>query len=458
MSLYRKGPSNGPTYTATPFAGWIDGVPAVSAPHVLVSGPSGVGKSRRVIVPAILMWGGPVVAISSKPDLIELALQRRLEWGGYGKTYVLDLSGKIPDSVLPPGVEKVVSDPVALITDDDSALDLAEIMLQCAGLGSGSQKKGDPFWDTISTPVLAGLLRAAGPDGVAWARAAVSVVAPPGSEEDDDTDDKDAPCWINAVGRLEKLGSEIFMAEVESAVQMTDKMRDSVMATMKSAIAPWWRRSVQGSKGARPFTPDMLEDPAATLFMVAPAKGVAAAAAVGTVDAISNHWREGQTRPTPLPHMLVAVDELCNTLPWQALPVVVTEARAMGISVLAAVQSTKQFARRFGHDIMEELRAVFPSTLLLCGAPEKEICESAAWAHGRTERIKLSVDHNGNTSQSTETDEVFHGADLLPQDINHGRLLRGSRPGDTSPKVREAGLLVDLFDLSELPFAAPVSV
>ncbi|OBA40778.1 type IV secretory system conjugative DNA transfer family protein [Gordonia sp. 852002-51296_SCH5728562-b] len=454
MSLYRKG-SVPFKPKPTPFGGFIDGEPAVTGSHLLVSGPSGVGKSRRVIIPAILMWQGPVVAISSKPDLIDMALQQRLAWGGSGRTYVLDLSGSVPDDVLPEGVTRVVADPVALVIDDDSAIDMSTILIQTgsAGAGDGSAKS-DPFWDTISTAPLAALIRAAGPDGIAWARAAVGRVEAPVVEEGEEPDTT-SPCWVNAIGRLEGMGSDMLAEELAGAAKLSDKMRDSVLATMKSAVAPWWRRDVVGPEGTTPFTPAMLEHPRSTLFMIAPADGVAAGAAVGVVDTISAHWRRAQTAPEPLPHLLIAVDELCNTLPWKKLPVVVTEARAMGIAVLAAVQATKQFSRRFGHDIMEELRAVFPSVLVLCEADEKEMLERAAWSHGRGERHKVSTDHAGRQSQSSELVETLHGSDLLPQDIDHGRLLRGRRQADADdPAVRAAGMLVELHDIDQLQFDA----
>lgn len=450
MSLYRK--DSGPYKPKpTPYGGYIDGVPAVSGPHLLVSGPSGVGKSRRVLAPGVLLWRGPVVAISSKPDLIDLTLQQRLSWGGQGRTYVLDLSGEVPEEVLPDGVEKVVIDPVALIDTDDAALDLTSVLMKAGSAGASSSANGsggDPFWETIATAPLAALLRAAGEDGIAWALAAVGRVLP------SDPEDREQPCWTNAIGRLEASGSVMLAGELDSAASLEDKMKDSVRITMKSALAPWWRSSVSGSGGERSFHPSMLEHPRSTLFVVAPATGVAAGAAVACVDAITAHWRAGQTRPTPLAHLLVACDEFCNTLPWAKAPVVVTEARAMGISLLVAVQATSQFARRYGRDGMDELRDVFPSILVLTGAPEKEILEKAAWAHGRSERHKVSTDHNGRASQSSELVETFHGSDLLPTSIDQGRLLRGSRPADAdNPSVREAGLKVDLFDISELRFA-----
>lgn len=441
------------TYTPppTPFGGFIDGKPASTAPHLLVSGPSGVGKSRRVLGPGILMWNGPVVAVSSKPDLVDLCLEKRLAWGGQGRTYVLDLSGEIPDEALPDGVEKVVVDPTALIRNDDDALDLASILMQsgAAGAGGGSNSGGgDAFWENISVAPLAALLRATGTDGISWARSAVGRIDP------DEDEDEDQPCWINAVGRLEK-DSPMLATELASAAGLDPKMRDSVMVTMKSAVAPWLRSTVAGDGSLRPFTPDLLAHPKATLFMVAPATGVAAGAAVSCVDFVSKRWRANQTEPERLPRLLMVVDELCNTMPWPKLPTVVTESRAMGIHLLCAVQATSQFAKRYGADGMAELREVFPATLCLVGAPEKEMLEKAAWWYGQSERHKTSTDHLGRQSQSSERAESLNATDLLPHSIDEGRLLRGSRPGDRSPSVSEAGLLVTLVDIDSIPFRGP---
>ena len=96
-----------------------------------------------------------------------------------------------------------------------------------------------------------------------------------------------------------------------------------------------------------------------------------------------------------------------------------------------------------------------PAILCLTGAPEKEILEKAAWAHGRSERHKTSTDHAGKQSQSSELADTLHGSDLLPTSIDQGRLLRGARPEDSAnPTVREAGLLVQLVDISQLSFTA----
>lgn len=451
MGLFR---GNAPTHfkePATPFGGWDDeDMQAITGPHVLVSGPSGVGKSRRVLGPGIILWDGPVVAVSSKPDLVDLCVMPRLRDGGYGKTYILDLSGEVPDDVVPDGVEKVYIDPTVLIRSDDDALDMATVLIESGSAGAGGKdSSGDGFWNTLSTGPLAAILRATGDLGINWARTCVGAV-----DRSDDIDDDDAfanqPCWEVALERLEAMESSL-VSQLSNTRQLDGKMRDSVTVTMTTAVAPWQRSTVAGRPGEKPFSPSLIEDRAATLFMIAPATGVAAGAAVAAVDFISKRWRANQTEKQQLPRVLMAVDELCNTLPWQKLPTVVTESRAMGINLLVAVQSTAQFARRYGREGMEELREIFPCTLLLTGAPEKDMIEKAAWWAGKHEVTTQSVDRGGHLSTSAELRSVIEPDQLIPKDIDHGRLLRGRARRDEGKRYTEAGIMVTLRDIAAIP-------
>lgn len=49
----------------TPYAGTFKGTVVPTAPHLLVSGPTGRGKSLRVLVPGALMWRGPRVLVTA---------------------------------------------------------------------------------------------------------------------------------------------------------------------------------------------------------------------------------------------------------------------------------------------------------------------------------------------------------------------------------------------------------
>ena len=60
---------------------------AASAPHIVVSAPTRTGKTRRILAPAAILHPGPVVGVSSKPDLAELIITKRC----MGVTGVIDL-------------------------------------------------------------------------------------------------------------------------------------------------------------------------------------------------------------------------------------------------------------------------------------------------------------------------------------------------------------------------------
>lgn len=425
----------------TPYAGLIGDEQAVPGPHVLVSGPTGTGKSRRVLGPGILLWQGPVVAISSKPDLIELCLPTKRARQG-AKTYVIDLSGDVPDEMLH-GATRCVVDPVALIKSPTDALEMATILIQASKAGGGqSGGGGDAFWDNLATPPLAAILYAAGQGGIRWAVDAVGLVDDPGNP--------DTPSWSCALRRLTDMKEYMLARKLESTTFLDDKQKSSVLITMDTALGPWLHGAVRGRGDELVFTPDLLRSRNSSLFMVAPADGLAAGAAVGLVDTISKRWRKNQTEARRLPRILFVVDELCNTLPWQKLPIVVTESRAMGINLLVAVQGTSQFSRRFGHDGMTELRDVFPTVLLLVGAPEEEMLERAAKWAGESPQVSSTVDHASRQSLTTQKTGSVSATSLRPRSVDEARLLRGKRPGDTGPGVKPEGVRVDLLDISKM--------
>ena len=78
---------------------------------------------------------------------------------------------------------------------------------------------------------------------------------------------------------------------------------------------------------------------------------------------------------------------------------------------------------------MTELREVYPATLILVGAAEKEMLEHAAWWHGESERQKISTDKNYRQSLSIQAEKTIKATDLLPQSMSEGRLLRGKSAG-----------------------------
>lgn len=356
----------------------------ISGHHTLVVGATGSGKTRRVLGPATSIWDGPVVNVSSKPDMVAMTCESRQYAGGQGHTYFLDLAQSITDEQLPAGVQRVYFDPCRLIQTDSDAMRMVDSFR-----GAQSNQGGDSqFWESLAAPVAAAMLRAGSlhPDGIRWVMQAKgrseagsllldAVVDNTDKLPSEDWTIRDIPpSWDAAILLLKAAGSDLWTA-LRDIRDRSKTQTSNVGIHLDSWLAPWTDPSLCPPDGedVALFTPTLLQNNRATLYIVAAAGGVSNMITLICFDTILNRWRKNQTEDVRLPGLLFAVDELCNTAPWLKLPVVVTEARGMGVAVLAGVQSTEQFVRQFGGNVRDELRDVFPSFLCLPGADERHL-------------------------------------------------------------------------------------
>lgn len=356
----------------------------ISGHHTLVVGATGSGKTRRVLGPATSIWDGPVVNVSSKPDMVAMTCESRQYAGGQGHTYFLDLAQSMTDDQLPAGVQRVYFDPCRLIQTDSDAMRMVDSFR-----GAQSNQGGDSqFWESLAAPVAAAMLRAGSlhPDGIRWVMQAKgrseagsllldAVVDNTDKLPSEDWTIRDIPpSWDAAILLLKAAGSDLWTA-LRDIRDRSKTQTSNVGIHLDSWLAPWTDPSLCPPEGedVALFTPTLLQNNRATLYIVAAAGGVSNMITLICFDTILNRWRKNQTEDVRLPGLLFAVDELCNTAPWLKLPVVVTEARGMGVAVLAGVQSTEQFVRQFGGNVRDELRDVFPSFLCLPGADERHL-------------------------------------------------------------------------------------
>ncbi|WP_454561736.1 type IV secretory system conjugative DNA transfer family protein [Mycobacterium haemophilum] len=434
-------------------------VRAQGAPHVAISAPTRTGKTRRILAPAAVLHPGPVVCVSSKEDLAELVATIRC----LGVTGVIDLR---PDKTLvwPAGVRHMVTDPTRTITNPHEALTVAETMLATSGVGFGGVSSGTTvaaggLWESTASKPLACLLYAAGPQGnnrgMPWVLEAVETLGTDNADDDTRPAAITRPCWLAAYG----LCPHPLLAEPLYAVlQMDARMRDSVKVTTAKAVSPWVRLGLSAADTTNPLSTverigiesldlDMLDEPNATLFVLAPNTGTAAGAAVALIDSIIRRFRK-KTANHQLEHrLLLELDEICNSCPLPNLLTYVGESAGLGVNILATVQASSHFDVVYGPKYADALRDIFPGTLIMYGAHERYLLEQAShWAGLATRRTDTYEPNSGTRSQSSHFGQTIDWQELLPQTREEAQLLRIDPTGTQRGSANE---LVHIPDWNE---------
>lgn len=421
--MYYRSPSS-------PYCGFCrDGstgklVLAAGAAHLLASAPTETGKTRAVLAPAAVLWGGPAVCVSSKDDLMWLVCQRR-----WGPKQVIDLR---PDysPVYPTDAQVRSFDPTALITTPDQAVTAANTMMQMSavGLGSGIDQVSDAgIWESNTEAPLAAMLYAASPrgnrKGIEWVLLAVDNLH-------EDKQNPDVPGWHSAARYV--ADQPLFRNALLRTLAMDPKQRDSIALTMRKAVTPWMRLGLRGITEPT-FDESFLAGPDATLFILAPAEGSIAGAAVTLLEHLVRSWRGKTARKEMMHRLLIVIDEAANVAPMPALRRHVSEGRGLGVNLLMSVQASSQFDTVYGSSYARELRDTFPAALIMYGAAEMEMLQRGEqWSRETTRRQETFDQANGGKTLSSHVGSSLDYRRLLPENLGHARLLRRGTAGITT--------------------------
>lgn len=430
--------------TPTPYCGFVRDDTnrrelAESSTHLLVSGLTGSGKTTTVLAPAAVLWGGPAVVVSPKDDLLELVSQRR-----YGPSALIDLR---PDyDVTYPDLNMLSFDPTKLIGTPDQAVTIANTMMQMSavGLGSGADQVSDAgIWESNTETPLAAMLYAASPRGngagIEWVLLAVDNMKRTKQGQQRSTD----PGWEHAADIVANI--PLFHNALARTLDMDPKQRDSIALTMRKSVTPWMRLSLRGINHPA-FDESLLSDPTATLYILAPAEGSIAGAAVTLLDHLVRVWRAKTTRKEMHHRLLIVVDEAANVAPMPALRRYISEGRGLGVNFVLAVQASSQLETVYGASYMRELRDTFPAALILFGAPEMEYLQRAEEWEGQTTRRQETFDQvTGHKTVSSHLGSTIDYRRLLPPNSDHARLIRLGTAGELT-ELESWSKFRDIYD------------
>ena len=415
----------------TPYCGFIrdenDFLRVVpTAAHVLVSGPTEIGKSRRILLPAALLWGGPVVFVSSKDDTMVALSSRRC----VGPSGVIDLRPDYDADYF--GVDNLSFDPTRLIRTPDQAVTAANTMMQMSavGMGSGADQVSDAgIWEANTEAPLSAMLYAASPMGnglgMDWVLLAVDNMAK--ADPNADPTLSREPGWQAAAEIVRHL--PLFSNALLRTLDMDARQRDSIALTMRKAVMPWMRLSLRG-KTYPAFDESFLEDPNATLYVLSPPEGSIAGAAVTLLEHLVKVWRAKTARKEMLHRLLIVIDEATNVAPMPALRRHVSEGRGLGVNFVVAVQATSQLDTVYGNNYARELRDTFPAAVVMFGAAEMDLLKRAEeWTLQTTRRQETFDQATSQKTLSSHEGSTLEYRRLLPENIEHCRVLVRGTPG-----------------------------
>ncbi|OMC13527.1 hypothetical protein A5736_23020 [Mycobacterium sp. SP-6446] len=334
----------------------------------------------------------------------------------------------IPTPVYPEGIVRLGYDPTVTTSTPHEALTVAETIMRAATAArrwGANQLRDEGIWESRAVGPLAALLYAASPAGnargIEWVLRAVDNV---------NADCGDEPGWHQAVAICQS--ADVLALGLRRMFEMTDtQVRDSVAVAMRAALTPWLRTTL-ADKTFATFDPQFLDDAEATLFVLTPADGTVTACAVTLLDALIRRWRDKAASRAPMERLLLVVDDLPNTAPIPNLRYVLGEGGGLGINLVAGVQASSQLDTAYGPAYAEELRDVFPATLIMYGARDLQLLAKVeGWSGLTTRHPETYSQADGHSYLHSELGAGLRWQELLPRNRDEARLLVGGTLGSS---------------------------
>jgi type IV secretion system protein VirD4 len=237
----------------------------------------------------------------------------------------------------------------------------------------------------------------------------------------------------------------LFHNALMRTLDMDPKQRDSIALTMRKAVMPWMRLALRGIEHPA-FDEDFLAEPGATLYVLSPAEGSIAGAAVTLLEHLVKVWRAKTARREMRQRLLVVIDEAANVAPMPALRRHVSEGRGLGVNFVVAVQASSQLDTVYGSAYARELRDTFPAALVMFGAAEMDMLHRAEeWTPQTTRRQESFDQATGAKTLSSQLGSTLDYRRLLPENRDHARLLLRGTAG-VRTEIPDWSTFVELLD------------
>ncbi|WP_424212697.1 type IV secretory system conjugative DNA transfer family protein [Streptomyces sp. BI20] len=371
-----------------------------------VIGPMGSGKTMRVFGPLIRRWPGPVVATSTKPDLVELTLDARR--ADDRPVVAFDPQG------IAPSLPRLRWSPITGAADTRIALARAKALVAGSRTpGSvGASSEGGAFYRGQAAKVLACFLHAAALDRtplgtvLRWARkltdpVPVSILAthpgagPGWAEVLRTATSGDSRTVGNMAATLDAALEPLMHADVVAALEGDGGPPTDLAALLAAGGTIYILGKDSEVDSITPLTTAITED----IFDAA--EGCALLSPAGRLD----------------PPLLGALDEVANIAPIPSLRQRVADGRGRGITIVYGLQAWASAVARFGPDTAAELAAFTNIVLVLGGAKDPGWLREISDLCGQVERVRTSRTKGGGQGGDSVSRQTVWEPVLRPDEI-----------------------------------------
>lgn len=370
--------------------GWRRQLLAAEARHsVIVFGPTQMGKTVGVVIPAILEWKGPVMATSVKPDVIQMTRRHR---ESRGEVWVFD-----PTAAL--GRPGHTWSPLASSRAWQDARAMGS-WLAAASAGSQQRDAVSSFFDTLASKLIAPLLFAAANSGrtmrhvLSWANT--------GNEQE--------PARL-----LEQIGDREACEAFEAHCRREERLKGNVTATVETLLDVYGDPAVAKSAETSEIDPTTLLAGDASLFLLAPdheQERLRPLFVALTQSVLRTAVEQAATWPAgrlPYP-FLVCLDEAAHVAPLHNLAKLANTVSAANIQLVSIWHDMAQISALFGPAAASVVNG-HRAKLLLPGLSDPATLEHVSRLIGQTEYVHQSVSRgrhggDGGTTEAPEYREL----------------------------------------------------
>lgn len=366
----------GLVYLGTRSGRWVCAEPEHA---VLVVGPPRQGKTSAIVVPTILAASGPVVATSTKEDvLIPTAPTRRQ----VGTCWLFDPSGTVtPPSSIARSVKPLRWAPVQGCSTWDGAVMIAHSIVATSRPAEGLRDAG--HWAERAEALLAPLLHAAALDGWSMRQLMHWILR----------QDHESPQDI-----LTRSGAELAADTLAGVARSAPNERSGIWSTAAGALAVYRSKAALAATDEPNFDPTAFVHSSDTVYIAAPGRhqDVTAPLVVALLEEIrsaayartADHERRGGGELRPV---LFLLDEVANIAPLPDLPSIVSEGGGQGLIVLACLQDLSQARHRWG-ERAEGFLSLFGTKVFLRGIQDIRTLQAISTLAGEHEVKRVSVE------------------------------------------------------------------